>query len=1172
MADKPIDFVHLHVHSHYSLLDGVAQVPPMIQKAAALNQRAIALTDHGNLFGAMEFYTTCIDFSKAHPETSVKPIIGCEFYVAPEDRYTKNKDEKYYHLVLLAKDITGYKNLLKLSSAGYTEGFYSKPRIDHELLESHSQGLIALSACLAGEIPSAILANDETKLKKKLEWYKETFGKDNFFLELQDHGIAEQKIVNQKLVRLSREYDIPLVATNDSHYLSPDDSILQEIIFAIRDHKTLKDETRQRYPTNQFYLKSSEEMAALFGEIPESLSNTIRIAEMCNVNFSFKEMHTPIYPLPKGENAHSYLTKLAQKGLMQRFHTKTYEEVPEEYRKRLQTELDLIRFMEENKGIGFSNYFLIVRDFVHFAKHHGIGIGPGRGSAAGAILSWVLDITQVDPIRYQLLFERFLNPERVSMPDIDIDFEDSRRDEVKEYIRSKYGYNKTADIITFGMLKSRSTLRDVGRVLDIPLAEVDRIAKLIDPNDSIEDALQKVPEIASVQKQDETRRKWIEYSLRLDGNLRNLGTHASGIIISDVELTEVVPLYRDVASGIISTQYEGAYLEKNGLLKMDILGLANLSIIKDTLERIWHNHHIRLDIQSIPLDDPQVYATFSRGETKGIFQFESAGMTRYLQELQPTNIEDLIAMNALYRPGPMDQIPAYIRRKKGLESVDCFHENLKPILQSTYGIIVYQEQVMQIAQVLAGFSLGKADNVRRIMAKKKPEELEKIYPDWIEGAVKNGYSRELAERIFEILVPFSSYAFNKSHSAAYAILAYQIAYLKTHYRAEFMASLLTGNKDKTDDVKAYCEECTQAGITILPPDINESFPDFREQRLSPSQWAIRFGFGALKGMGEGFSHAIVKERETNGPFTSFENFIERMHRHNEFRRPVVEILLKAGAFDSLFGEERLEKKARYLSLLDWYIETHEAKYQDQMEGLGTLFDMTEHHDLYQPPNKHIQHISLLDEFTMEQEVIGFPLTRRLIKQFQEKLDSFVWLPPENISLIPFEITFLVWGFLTNVEKRKTTTQKTYISFTLSYDSLSFNCSIFSPDYEKFAPLIKENQFVLAKILYKKGKGNQTYTNISELLPLDEKTLAKFSIKNLNLLWKGEPETLKASFKTLYTLLQKPEYRGPITITLLIVEEKTTKVMSLPASFAIAYSPNLLSEIRKLPGLQGFWFL
>ncbi len=857
---------------------------------------------------------------------------------------------------------------------------------------------------------------------------------------------------------------------------------------------------------------------------------------------------------------------------MNRFGVQNYEDIPENYRQRLATELELIRYMEETKNIGFSNYFLIVRDFVHFAKRHGIGVGPGRGSAAGAILSWVLEITQVDPIRYQLLFERFLNPERVSMPDIDIDFEDSRRDEVKEYIRSKYGYNRTADIITFGMLKSRSTIRDVGRVLGIPLGEVDRIAKLIDPNESLEEAMSHVPELAALKNGTDIQRKWIEYSIRLDGNLRNLGTHASGLIISDVDLTDVVPLYKDMSTGAISTQYEGAYLEKNGLLKMDILGLANLSIIKDTLERIWHNHHIRLDIQNVPLDDEEVYAVFARGETKGIFQFESVGMTEYLKQLRPTCIDDLIAMNALYRPGPMDQIPSYIRRKQGQEEVDCFHENLRPILESTYGIIVYQEQVMQIAQVMAGFSLGKADNVRRIMAKKKPEELDKIRPDWIEGSVKNGYPQKLAEKIFEILIPFSSYAFNKSHSAAYAILAYQIAYLKTHYRPEFMASLLTANMSKTEDVQAYCEECTRAGITILPPDINHSRYIFQETKTDNGAWAIRFGLGAIKGMGEGFALAMEEEREKHGPFTSFENFLERMHTHQEFRRPVVEILLKAGAFDNLFGETRAEKKALYLDQLDWYIDHYQEKTKDKANGVVGLFDELEEQQAPPAPKGKTRILSPQDEFLMEKEVIGFSLSKAFLSHYESRLKHLVWIPEEALSKIPLGITFTIWGYLAEISLRTTQRGKPFASFKLFSGKSSIKFSLFSPEYERFESLLKENQFVLIRAQYNPGKDNMVYANIVEMLPLDTVLSSRFVIRNLQLLWEGPADAIKRSLNTLCQWVAKKENQGTIQLVFHILDgEKTSSIQAHPR-FGIKFAPELIEHIASLEGLQAFWFV
>ncbi|MFN4217138.1 MAG: DNA polymerase III subunit alpha, partial [Brevinematales bacterium] len=627
-------------------------------------------------------------------------------------------------------------------------------------------------------------------------------------------------------------------------------------------------------------------------------------------------------------------------------------------------------------------------------------------------------------------------------------------------------------------------------------------------------------------------------------------------------------------SGAISTQYEGTYLEKNGLLKMDILGLANLSIIKDTLEKIWHNHHLHLDIQQIPLDDPEVYATFSRGETKGIFQFESAGMTEYLKQLQPTCIDDLIAMNALYRPGPLEQIPAYIKRKKGEEPVDCFHENLRPILESTYGIIVYQEQVMQIAQVLAGFSLGKADNVRRIMAKKKPEDLAKIRPEWIEGALANGYSRELAEKIFEILVPFSFYAFNKSHSAAYAILAYQIAYLKTHFRPEFMASLLTANMNKTEDVQAYCEESTKAGISILPPDVNHSIYEFQEIRLDNGKWAIRFGLGAIKGMGEGFARAMEKERTERGPFQSFENFIERMHSHPEFRRPVVEILLKAGAFDNLFGENRQTKKALYLDHIEWYIDHYEQKTKDKANGMSGLFDSLEIEVSSQIENK-TRTLTLQEEFILEKEVMGFSLSNRFLAEYQEKMKKYCWIPESTLSLIPLNTPFPIWGYLGEIITKTTQKGKPFAIFRLFYENTSIKLSIFSPEYERFQKIIQENQFVYILVQYSPGKDGNIYTNIIEMAFLDTLFSKRPTIRELHLLWSGKDEdttTLKASLQNLYSILQTPENHGSIRLVLHIDTNQGVKTLRPHENYSLTFSSQLTNTIKNLPCLKAYWFI
>lgn len=1144
------NFVHLHNHSHYSILDGVSKIDEIVKKTKEYEFSSVAITEHGNLFSVMEFYKEC-------KKNDIKPIIGCEVYVSPKSRFEKDKDEKYHHLVLLAKDYEGYKNLMKISSAGYIEGFYYKPRVDKEILAEYSKGLVVLTACLGGEIPKLILSNsDDSILSEAIDWYIQTFGRENFFLEIQNHKINEEIIVARKIIELAKKFDLKVVATNDSHYINQDDAKLQEIVFAVRDKTTLKDPKRQIYPTNEFFYKSYEEMFELFKEVPETLSNTKIVEEMCNLSLKLNEKHTPLYKLPSGEDAFSYLKKLCNQGLEKKFNGK----VPLEYKERLELELNLINQM------GFSNYFLIVADFVNEAKERGILVGPGRGSAAGALISYALGITEVDPIKYQLLFERFLNPERVSMPDIDVDFQDDRRDEIKEYIRTKYGYNNTADIITFGVLKARAALKDVGRVLDIPLDKVNKITKMIDnkmANEPLSEVVEQVPELNIIKSSGSKEEKeWIEYSIRLDGTVRNIGTHASGLIISDIPLSEVVPLYKDQDSGIISTQFEGTYLEENGLLKMDILGLSNLTIIKDCLKRIQKNHHIKVDLNKIPLDDQNVFKLFWKGETAGIFQFESSGMTEYLKQLKPTTIEDLIAMNALYRPGPMDNIPKYIARKHGLEEIDCYHEDLENILKPTFGIIVYQEQVMQIAQVLAGFSLGKADIVRRIMAKKKPEELEKIKPEWIEGAVSRGYSRELAEKLFDILVPFSNYAFNKSHSAAYAILAYQIAYLKTYYKIEFMASLLSMNMGDSDAVRKYCEECNKSKIKILPPDINKSEWGFKEENGK-----IIFGFGAVKGLGEVFVQAIVEERNMGGDFTSFENFLERMQKKEDFKKNYIEILIKAGAFDSLTDEDScLKHKSEWLHKFEDYISHKENLNRELENGNQYLFgeDIFECKDI----KKETKIISLKDEFLYEFEVFGFYLSKKIFKHYEKKFGIISKIGKEHIDKLE-NTNFLISGFISEMDIKIASNKKPYAIINVDNGNEIFKFMLFSEKYEKFASILKPKEFVFIRFKTVKNNGNVQYEllDIKNIERLSDERFTEFHIYLDEL--KTEFDDFQMEIKNFKKWIELPEMKGSLKIFCHLIGQ-SDNLIAFSDRYNIKYSKTLVEKIINFPFVEGIW--
>jgi len=1147
------DFIHLHNHSHYSILDGITKIPELVSKAKSFGQNAVALTDHGNMFGIMEFHKEC-------KKQNITPIYGAELYIAPKSRFEKDKDEKYYHIVLLAKDNDGYKNLLKLVSLGYLEGFYSKPRIDKDLLQEYSKGLIVLTACIGGEIPSLILSNKEKELNESIKWHLDVFGKENFYLELQNHFLSEEAIVNKKMIEIAKRMDISLVVTNDTHYLHKEDSKLQEIVFAIRDKNTLKDPNRYRFPNDEFYFKPPEVMEKLFEEIPEALLNTKKIAEMCQFELKFGK-HLPLFHIPEKDTTDSYLARLCNEGLRKRFKN----EVPPDYIERLNKELELI------KKMGFSNYFLIVSDFVRYARANGILVGTGRGSAAGALISYALFITDVDPIRYGLLFERFLNPERVSMPDIDVDFQDDRRDEVKEYIRTKYGYNKTADIITFGLMKSRASLKDVGRVLEIPLDRVNKITKLIDnktANEALSDIIPRIPELREiVSKGTKIEKEWIEYSAKLDGTIRNIGTHASGLIISDVDLMEVIPLYRDASSGLVSTQYEGDYLEENGLLKMDILGLTNLTMIKDCLSRIRKNHNVKLDIESIPLDDPEVFKLFGNGETMGIFQFESAGMTDYLKKLKPTCIDDLIAMNALYRPGPMDYIPTFIARKHGKEAIDCFDTRLEPILKSTYGVIVYQEQVMQIAQVLAGFSLGKADIVRRMMAKKKPEELDKIRPEWIDGAKKQGFSQELAEKLFEILIPFSNYAFNKSHSAAYAILAYQIAYLKTHYKLEFLSSLLSLNMSSSDYVRLYCQEAIKNGIKVFPPDINESNWEFRET-IRDNQPVIIFGFGGIKGLGEAFSDAIVEERTLGGHFHSFEDFVRRMIKYPEFKKASIEILIKAGCFDRFFSIEKiLQEKANLLYNLDAYISAIQKKMEDQKSGKMGLFDGSEGDHLYLKNN--IKPLSLKEEFENEVSIFGFYLSGKLFEHYSKQFGLLSHCSQEIISKLSSGTGVLIWGFINNLSLKIATNNKTYAIMSVDNGIANLKFYLFSEKYEQYKSCLVENNFVMIRMNVTEGKNGNQFEIVSikpiQYLPQERFTELHICLENNDTFL-----PVKEHLQKIKKMAEEPSSRGIINIIFHVIANNKSITIRSSDKYRIKYSTDLMREISRITDIKGYW--
>ena len=915
-------FAHLHVHTEYSLLDGACRIRDLPKLVKEMGQTACAITDHGAMYGAIDFYRAC----KAE---GIHPVIGCEVYVARRTRFDKQHefDAESRHMVLLCKNETGYRNLSYMVSQAYIEGFYIKPRIDLDLLREHSEGLIGLSACLAGEIPRRIINGDYEGAKAYALELSSILGEDNFYLELQDHGIADQTTVNRALLRMHNETGIPLVCTNDAHYLRKEDAESHDVLLCIQTGKTVDDENRMRYEPRNFYLRSTEEMEALFSGYPDAVENTQRIADRCQLEFTFGKYHLPEFKLPPGYDSPTYLRKLCDEGFARR-----YGGTKPEYRKQLEYELAMIEKM------GFTDYFLIVSDFVNYARKAGIPVGPGRGSAAGSMVAYCLHITDIDPMQYQLYFERFLNPERVSMPDIDMDFGDTRRGEVVDYVRRKYGDDHVAQIVTFGTMAARGAIRDVGRALNMTYADVDVVAKLVPSGPgalhiTLDDALKLSKQLSDLYESDERVKRLIDMARALEGMPRHASTHAAGVVITRLPVYEYVPLARNDES--IVCQYNMITLEELGLLKMDFLGLRNLTVLDDAVKMV-HRHTPEFDLEKIPMDDPEVFRMLTEGRTSGVFQMESTGMTGVCLGLKPQSIEDITAIIALYRPGPMESIPRFIACKHDPKLVTYKHPSLKPILSGTYGCIVYQEQVIKIFQELAGYSLGQADMVRRAMSKKKAKDVERereafLHGDAarnIKGCVANGIPEKTAQAIYDEIYDFANYAFNKAHAVSYAVVAYQTAYFKCHYTREYMAALLTSVLDNSDKVAEYIAECRECGIALLPPDVNRSYDGFTVE-----EGGIRFGLVAIKNIGRGFIQALVRERDKNGPFASFQDFCERMFDCGDMNKRAVENLIRAGAFDTM-GAYRSQLIQVYEKALDAIANSRKVNVEGQLDMFG----------------------------------------------------------------------------------------------------------------------------------------------------------------------------------------------------------------------------------------------
>lgn len=1148
-----MQFCHLHTHTEYSLLDGEASIKKLVARVKELGMDSCAITDHGSMYGVVDFY-------REAKSQGIHPVIGCEVYMAPRSRFNKvhDIDNKTSHLILLAENQRGYKNLIKLVSAGYIDGFYYKPRIDFEMLKEHSEGIIALSACIAGEVPKALLRGDYDEAKKIALKYAEVLGKDNYFLEIQDHGLSEQKRIIPDMLRLSEETGIGLVATNDIHYLKKEDAKYQDVLMCIQMEKKVDDPDRMKFETEEFYIKSPEEMTSLFEYVPQAIENTEKIAKRCNVDFDFGTRHLPAYAVPDGKDAFEYLRELCQSGLEKR-----YSPVSDELQKRLDFELGVI------KSMGFVDYFLIVWDFIHFAKNNGVMVGPGRGSAAGSIVAYSLGITTVDPIKYGLIFERFLNPERVSMPDIDIDFAPNGRQKIIDYVVEKYGEGQVAQIITFGTMKAKLAIRDVGRALDIPYAEVDKVAKLVpfDLKMTISKALDISTELHALYENDPQIKELLDTSMALEGLPRHASTHAAGVVITSEPIVNYVPLQLN-SENFITTQFTKDTVENLGLLKMDFLGLRNLTVIENAVKIIKRTRGIDLNMDEIDYDCKEVYELISSGNTDGVFQLESAGMQSFMQELKPDTLEDVIAGIALYRPGPMEQIPRYIKSKKNPQTIQYKHPLLKNILDVTYGCMVYQEQVLEIVRTLAGYSLGKADSMRRVISKKKADQMVIERKNFIYGSddgdipgcIKNGIDEQTAISIFDEINDFANYAFNKSHAAAYAFVTYQTAYLKTFYPVEYMASLIS-SIDDLDKINHYIANCKEMGIDRLPPDVNKSEDTFTVENNS-----IRFGLSAVKNVGRAMILNLVNERKNNGEFKNFSDFIDRMAGQDMNKR-ALEGLISCGAFDSM-GVKRSQLLAVYEKALDG---TARAA-RDNVAGQMSLFDTIEEQSEMQFPN-----IDELDKKTMlkmEKQSTGLYFSGHPMEEYTDKIKK---LTKYNISDVLTSVHkdedgnyHAVEGGLKDGDmmiicaaiasrKNKTTRSNAQMAFLNVEDVYgSVECIVFPKVLNEFSPLLQEDNLVAIACRLSIREDEAPKILMQSVQLLDEALMAKKEPKRLYIqLETRNDENLKNVEKYL------SPYQGDMEVRLFFKD--TRKMSSVPRRLWFNGTENAIYDLKNIFG-------
>lgn len=1153
-----MSFTHLHVHTEFSLLDGSSKIKEITKRAKELGMDSLAITDHGVMYGAIDFYRAAL-------ANGIKPIIGCEVYVAPGSRFDKEAnagEDRYYHLILLAENNKGYANLCKIVSKGFVDGFYYKPRVDYEVLREFHEGIICLSACLAGEVQRFLARGDYQAGKEAALRYLDIFGKDNYFLELQDHGILEQKTVNQQLLRLSDELGVDLVCTNDVHYTYADDVEAHDILLCIQTGKKKSDEDRMRYEGGQYYLKSPEEMADLFKYAPQALENTEKIAKRCNVTFEFGVTKIPSFPVPKGYTSWTYLKELCENGLHKRYPAFKGEKDEncklsrEELEDRLNYELNTI------KSMGYIEYFLIVWDFIHFAKSSGIAVGPGRGSAAGSIVSYCLEITDIEPMRYNLIFERFLNPERVSMPDIDVDFCIERRQEVIDYVGRKYGKDHVAQIVTFGTLKAKGVIRDVARVLDMPYAQADAIAKMI-PNDlhmTLDIALKQSKELRDLYEGDSDVKYLIDMSKRLEGLPRHASMHAAGVVICGKPVDEYVPLSR-ASDGSITTQYIMTTLEELGLLKMDFLGLRNLTVIQNALRFIKKNRGLDIDLNKIDYSDKNVLHYIGTGNTEGIFQLESSGMKSFMKELKPESLEDIIAGISLYRPGPMDFIPKYIEGKNNADSVTYDCPQLESILEPTYGCIVYQEQVMQIVRDLAGFSLGRSDLLRRAMSKKKADVMAKerkvfVYGDEsenIKGCVNNGISESIANKIYDEMTDFAQYAFNKSHAAAYAVVTYQTAYLKYYYTAEFMAAMLSSVMDMTDKVAEYVYSCRSMGIKILPPDINEG-----ESGFSAKGDSIRYGLTAIKNVGKAVIDNIVAEREARGIYKDLEDFISRTAPLGVNKR-AIENFIKAGAFDS-FGATRKQMMMVYAQIVD---SVNQDK-KDTMQGQMSLFDIADEDQKknYKMQMPNVGEYDNDQKLEFEKEVIGIYASGHPLSDMEEKWKRVITnmsldfaVPEEGESYkIKDKSRVTVGGIITTVT-RKFTKRGDQMAFLTLEDLVgTVEIVVFPREFDKYREILMEGRkiFITGEAdIQENAPGKVKASEIKEFVQVPSELWIAFKDK----------EAYIAGEQKLISLLS--ENKGNDRVMIALAKERQRKMM--PAQYRVDANKNFVEKLKEIYG-------